>query len=52
VTNAGRPGEHVDRTTLTALDPSSVSMLTIVIVGTSQSHWIDGRLVTRRGYRP
>jgi cobalt-precorrin 5A hydrolase/precorrin-3B C17-methyltransferase len=50
VTNAARSGQQIERTTLAALDPSTVSMLSIVIVGSSQSGWIDGRLVTPRGY--
>jgi cobalt-precorrin 5A hydrolase / precorrin-3B C17-methyltransferase len=50
VTDAGRPGQRVERTTLAALDPETVSMLTTVIVGTSQSRWVGDRLVTPRGY--
>src|SRR5262249_25896327 len=50
VTNAARTGEQIERTTLAALDPTTVSMLAIVIVGSSRSGWVDGRLVTPRGY--
>jgi len=52
VTNAGRSGQHVERATLGTFDAESVSMVSIVIVGSSQSQWIDGRLVTPRGYPP
>jgi cobalt-precorrin 5A hydrolase/precorrin-3B C17-methyltransferase len=50
VTDAGRPGQRIERTTLGTLDVESVSMLSIVIAGSSQSRWVGGRLVTPRGY--
>jgi cobalt-precorrin 5A hydrolase/precorrin-3B C17-methyltransferase len=50
VTDAGRAGQRVERGTLATLDVESVSMVSIVIAGSSQSRWIDGRLVTPRGY--
>jgi cobalt-precorrin 5A hydrolase/precorrin-3B C17-methyltransferase len=50
VTNAGRDGQRIVRTTLAALDPADVDMLTLVIVGASTSRWIGDHLVTPRGY--
>ena len=50
VTDAGRPGETVVRTTLGELDPESVGMLSIVLVGSTTTRWIGGRMVTPRGY--
>ena len=50
VTDAGRPGETVVRTTLADLDPESVGMLSIVIVGSTTTRWIGDRMVTPRGY--
>lgn len=51
VRNACRPGERVVLATLEDLDPEEVDMLTVVIVGASDSRLLDGRLVTPRGYR-
>jgi cobalt-precorrin 5A hydrolase/precorrin-3B C17-methyltransferase len=53
--NLGRPGERVKVTTLSAFDPQSVDMLTIVLIGASASRILkrgDGRTVafTPRGY--
>jgi cobalt-precorrin 5A hydrolase/precorrin-3B C17-methyltransferase len=50
VTDVGRAGERVIATTLAALDAAAVDMVTIVIVGSTRSRWINGRLVTPRGY--
>lgn len=50
VTDAGRPDEHVEVTTLGALDPSSVTMSSVVIVGCSTTRVVAGRMVTPRGY--
>jgi cobalt-precorrin 5A hydrolase/precorrin-3B C17-methyltransferase len=50
VTDVARPAERVVRTTLGELDTADVDMLTIVVVGSSQSRWVDGHLVTPRGY--
>lgn len=52
VTNATRPDEHVARTTLGELDPASVGMFSLVIVGSTATRVIDGQLVTPRGYTP
>jgi cobalt-precorrin 5A hydrolase/precorrin-3B C17-methyltransferase len=50
VTSVDRRDQRVVATTLAALDPSAVDMLTIVLVGATTSRWINGRLVTPRGY--
>lgn len=51
VTNAEREGQQVVVTTLGELPTQAVGMLSIVIVGNSQTRVEDGRLVTPRGYR-
>ena len=45
-----RPEEHVTLTTLAALESSTVDMLTLVLVGNSQSQRRGSWLVTPRGY--
>ena len=50
VTDATRPGEQVVLTTLGDLDPAAVGMLSIVVVGSSTTTVVDGRIVTPRGY--
>jgi cobalt-precorrin 5A hydrolase / precorrin-3B C17-methyltransferase len=50
VTDATRPTERVRLTTLDALDPAEVDMLSIVIVGSSTTRIEHGRMVTPRGY--
>lgn len=52
VTDAARPGQQVTITTLDALDPELVGMTTCVIVGSSTTTVIEGRMVTPRGYKP
>lgn len=52
VTDAGRPGERVVLTTLAALDPELVGMTTCVIIGSSTTTVVGGRMVTPRGYPP
>jgi cobalt-precorrin 5A hydrolase/precorrin-3B C17-methyltransferase len=52
ITDIGRPEQTVIRTTLSALDPSSVSMRSLVIIGSSATRWIGDRMVTPRGYPP
>jgi len=54
-TNLGRPGERVRTVTLSDFDPAEIDMLTIVLIGSSQSRAFvrgDGRTVTftPRGY--
>ncbi|EPH43093.1 precorrin-3B C(17)-methyltransferase [Streptomyces aurantiacus] len=51
VRNASRPDESVRLTTLSALDPDSVDMMTVVTVGNTATRAIAGRMVTPRGYR-
>jgi cobalt-precorrin 5A hydrolase/precorrin-3B C17-methyltransferase len=51
VTDASRPTEHVTLTTLGELDCTSVTMYACVVVGSSQSTVVAGRMVTPRGYR-
>lgn len=51
VTDASRPTQAVELTTLGALDPARVTMLACVVVGSSQSTMVGGRFVTPRGYR-
>lgn len=52
VTAAGRAGEHVVVTTLGAVDPTTVGMTTCVVVGSSTTRVMGGRMVTPRGYAP
>jgi cobalt-precorrin 5A hydrolase / precorrin-3B C17-methyltransferase len=51
VRNASRDGERVVRTTLADLDPDDVDMLSVVVVGSSTTRVVAGRMVTPRGYR-
>ncbi|HEY3918560.1 MAG TPA: precorrin-3B C(17)-methyltransferase [Stellaceae bacterium] len=50
--NLGRDGESITLTTLGALDPAAVDMLTLVLVGSSATRRLAGRalLYTPRGY--
>jgi cobalt-precorrin 5A hydrolase/precorrin-3B C17-methyltransferase len=50
VTDASRPGQHVTLSTLEDFDVQLVGMLSLVMVGSSQSRIIAGRFVTPRGY--
>ncbi|MGW1593722.1 precorrin-3B C(17)-methyltransferase [Streptomyces sp. NPDC002343] len=51
VRNASRPDESGRVTTLAALDPATVDMMTVVTVGNTATRIITGRMVTPRGYR-
>ncbi|MGH8903284.1 MAG: precorrin-3B C(17)-methyltransferase [Egibacteraceae bacterium] len=51
VTDVTRPGQRVRCCTLATLDPREVDMRTVVVVGSSQTRMIAGRMVTPRGYR-
>ncbi|UFR05288.1 precorrin-3B C(17)-methyltransferase [Streptomyces sp. Go40/10] len=51
VRNASRPDESARVTTLAALDPATVDMMTVVTVGNTATREIAGRMVTPRGYR-
>jgi cobalt-precorrin 5A hydrolase/precorrin-3B C17-methyltransferase len=50
VRDAYRPTQQVTITDLASLRPERVDMLTIVVVGSSQTKIIAGRMVTPRGY--
>jgi precorrin-3B C17-methyltransferase len=52
VTDATRPGQAVTITTLRGLDPDDVGMTTCVVIGSSTTRTIAGRMVTPRGYQP
>jgi cobalt-precorrin 5A hydrolase/precorrin-3B C17-methyltransferase len=51
VRDATRPGEQLTLTTLAALDSSTVDMRSVVIVGSSRTCTVAGRMVTPREYR-
>jgi cobalt-precorrin 5A hydrolase/precorrin-3B C17-methyltransferase len=51
VRNASRDGEQVRLSTLAAFDPGSVDMSSLVVVGSSRTRIVAGRMVTPRGYR-
>ncbi|MEU3982635.1 precorrin-3B C(17)-methyltransferase [Streptomyces sp. NPDC026672] len=51
VRNASRPDESSRLTTLAALDPATVDMMTVVTVGNTATRQVAGRMVTPRGYR-
>jgi cobalt-precorrin 5A hydrolase/precorrin-3B C17-methyltransferase len=51
VTDASRPGQSLLLTTLGELDVEQVTMLACVVVGSSQTRVVSGRMVTPRGYR-
>ena len=50
VTDAYRPGQRIVLDTLAGFDAGAVTMTTIVIVGSSQTRIVEGRMVTPRGY--
>lgn len=50
VRQAWRQGQDVRALTLCALDPESVDMLTVVVVGNSQTRLAGNRMLTPRGY--
>ena len=50
VTDATRPAEAVRLTFLGEVDPADIGMTTCVIVGSSSTRVIGGRMVTPRGY--
>jgi len=51
VTDVARRGERVLLTTLGALPCEDVRMTTCVIVGSSATRVLNGRMVTPRGYQ-
>lgn len=46
-----RPSERITLTTLATLQPSDVDMRCVVIVGSTRTRVVAGRMVTPRGYR-
>jgi cobalt-precorrin 5A hydrolase/precorrin-3B C17-methyltransferase len=50
VKDAYREGQEVFLTDLASLRPEDVDMLTVVVVGNSQTRLVAGRMVTPRGY--
>ena len=52
VKDAYRPTQQIILTDLASLRPEDVDMLTIVLVGSSQTRVVAGRMVTPRGYLP
>ncbi|HEY6798349.1 MAG TPA: precorrin-3B C(17)-methyltransferase [Kineosporiaceae bacterium] len=50
VRNASRPDESVVLATLAEVDPGGVDMYSLVVVGSSQTRIVAGRMVTPRGY--
>ena len=52
MTDASRPGQSVELTTLAGIDAGGVGMTTCVVVGSSTTRMIAGRMVTPRGYQP
>jgi precorrin-3B C17-methyltransferase len=50
VTDATRPGQDVQVSTLGEVDAADIGMTTCVIVGSSKTCIIGGRIVTPRGY--
>jgi cobalt-precorrin 5A hydrolase/precorrin-3B C17-methyltransferase len=50
VTDAARPAERVVLTTLGELDCDSVNMTTCLVIGSSATRVVSGRMVTARGY--
>lgn len=51
VRQAGRPGQRVWTAPIADFDPAEVDMLTTVVVGSSATRMVAGRMVTPRGYR-
>lgn len=52
VTDATRPAERVWVGPLSDFDPTSVDMFSLVVIGSSATRMIGGRMVTPRGYGP
>ncbi|MDY7104520.1 MAG: precorrin-3B C(17)-methyltransferase [Actinomycetota bacterium] len=52
VTDATRPGERTWVGPLSEFDPTTVDMFSLVVVGSSATRIIGGRMVTPRGYEP
>ena len=52
VKDAYRPTQSITLTDLVSLRPEDVDMLTVVVIGNSQTKLVAGRMVTPRGYLP
>ena len=50
VRQAGREGQEIKATTLSALDPEDVDMFTLLLIGNSQSYLENDKIITPRGY--
>lgn len=50
VRQAGREEQEITLTTLSEFDPEVADMFTIVLIGNSQSKFVDGKFITPRGY--
>jgi cobalt-precorrin 5A hydrolase/precorrin-3B C17-methyltransferase len=50
VTDAHRPAQSVTLTTLGELDTTTATMTTTVVIGSSRTRLVEGRMVTPRGY--
>jgi cobalt-precorrin 5A hydrolase/precorrin-3B C17-methyltransferase len=51
VRNASRQDERIHLATLATFDPGIVDMFSLVVVGSSRTRIVAGRMVTPRGYR-
>jgi cobalt-precorrin 5A hydrolase/precorrin-3B C17-methyltransferase len=51
VRDASRPGQHAGISTLAGFDPARADMHTLVVVGSSRTTVVAGRMVTPRDYR-
>jgi cobalt-precorrin 5A hydrolase/precorrin-3B C17-methyltransferase len=52
VTDAARPDQRITLTTLGDFDAELVTMTTCVVIGSSTTTVVNGRMVTPRGYKP
>lgn len=50
VRQAGRPEQQVKLTTLADMDIEDIDMLTVILIGNSQSYRANGKMITPRGY--
>ncbi len=51
VKNSGRDGKEITITTLDNIDYEKIDMLTVLIVGNSNTYIKDGKIITPRGYK-
>ena len=50
VKNSGREGRDVSMTTLDSIDYEKIDMLTVLLVGNTQTYVENGKMITPRGY--